>query len=72
MKDGETKFDPKTDDTDVFISDIKQTAHQLNHNIIAVLNLIKPCMPADTCCTLYLLHEKDVAIVIVKDICQDT
>ena len=41
------KFNPNSDDIEVFISDVKQITHQLNHSNIAVLNLIMTCMPAD-------------------------
>ena len=62
------KFDPKAKHIEVFITDVKQTVHLFNHNDIAVLNLIKACMPADIYCTLYQVQELDMAVSMVKDI----
>ena len=41
------KFDPNTEDIEVFISNVKQTADQLNDNDVAVLNFIKAYIPTD-------------------------
>ena len=59
---------PNADDIEVFISNIKQTACQFTHNDIAVLNLIKACMPANIYFTLYPVHELDVAVSMLKGI----
>ena len=55
------KLDPNTDDIEVLISDVKQTASQFNPTDVAELSLIKACMPTDTSCNLYTLQELDVA-----------
>ena len=62
------KLNNHTDDIYVFISGVKQTAHQLNHNDIGILNLIEACIPADIFDTLYPVHEVDVAAAMLKDI----
>ena len=47
---------------------MKQTTHQLNHNDIVILNLIKVCLLAGSFDTLYPVQEMDVAVAMVKDI----
>ena len=44
---GAFKYNPNTDDIEDFISNTKETVHQLNHNDKTVLNLINTCLPAD-------------------------
>ena len=61
-------FDPTADDISKFISNVRQTAKQLGHNDLAVINLIKACMPPDIYGTLYPVNDLNVLIAMVKDI----
>ena len=61
-------FTPGQDDTEAYIRDIKEAAHQLNYNDDAVLHLIKATMPAEIYGTLYNQDDLNVVITMVKDI----
>ena len=61
-------FTPGQDDIEAFIRDVKEAAHQLNYNDIAVLHLIKPTMPSEIYGTLYNQDDLNTVITMVKDI----
>ena len=61
-------FTPGQDDIEAYIRDVKEAAHQLNHNNEAVLHLIKATMPSEIYDTLYNQHDLNTVITMVKDI----
>ena len=65
-------FTPGQDDTEAYIRDVKEAAHQLNYNDDAVLHLIKATMPLEIYSTLYNQNDLNTVITMVRHLCQET
>ena len=61
-------FDPSSDDTVTFNSDVKATANQLGHWNDSILNLIKACMPTEIYGILYSMTYLAYLMKMIKDI----
>ena len=61
-------FDPTTDDIEVFLRNVQETAKQLEYREATVVNMIKFKMPLATYSTLYDIHELDKVVTRCRDI----
>ena len=61
-------FDPNTDDIEVFLRNVQETAKQLEYRDATVVNMIKSKMPLAMYSTLYDIHELDKVVTRCRDI----
>ena len=61
-------FDPNTDDIEVFLRDVQETAKQLQYNEATVVNMIKSKMPLAMYSTLYDIHDLERVVTRCRDI----
>ena len=61
-------FDPNTDDIEVFLRNVQETAKQLEYREATVVNMIKSKMPLAMYSTLYDIHELDKVVTRCRDI----
>ena len=61
-------FDPTTDDIEVFLRNVQETAKQLEYREATVVNMIKSKMPLAMYSTLYDIHELDKVVTRCRDI----
>ena len=61
-------FDPNTDDIEVFLRNVQETAKQLEYREATVVNMIKSKMPLAMYSTLYDIHELDKVDTRCRDI----
>ena len=61
-------FDPNTDDIEVFLRNVQETAKQLEYREATVVNMIKSKMPLAMYSTLYDIHDLDKVVTRCRDI----
>ena len=61
-------FDPNTDDIEVFLRNVQETAKQLQYNEATVVNMIKSKMPLAMYSTLYDIHDLERVVTRCRDI----
>ena len=61
-------FDPNTDDIEVFLRNVQETAKQLEYREATVVNMIKSKMPLVMYSSLYDIHELDKVVKRCRDI----
>ena len=61
-------FDPATDDIEVFLRNVQETAKQLDYKEATVVNMIKSKMPLAMYSTLYDIHDLDKVVTSCRDI----
>ena len=61
-------FDPNTDDIEVFLTNVQETAKQLEYREATVVNMIKSKMPLAMYSTLYDISELDKVVTRCRDI----
>ena len=61
-------FDPTSDDIEVFLRNVQETAKQLEYREATVVNMIKSKMPLAMYSTLYDIHELDKVVTRCRDI----
>ena len=61
-------FDPNTDDIEVFLRNVQETAKQLEYREATVVNMIKSKMPLAMYSTLFDIHELDKVVTRCRDI----
>ena len=61
-------FDPTTDDIEVFLRNVQETAKQLEYREATVVNMIKSKMQLAMYSTLYDIHELDKVVTRCRDI----
>ena len=61
-------FDPTTDDIEVFLRNVQETAKQLEYREATVVNMIKSKMPQAMYSTLYDIHDLDKVVTRCRDI----
>ena len=64
----EFTFNPETDDIEIFVRDVQETAKQLKYDDEATANMIKINMPMEMYTSLYDEEDLDKIITKVKDI----
>ena len=64
-------FDPATDDIEVFLRNVQETAKQLEYRDATVVNMIKSKMPLAMYSTLYDINELDKVVTRCRDIMLD-
>ena len=61
-------FDPATDDIEVFLRNVQETAKQLDYKEATVVNMIKSKMPLAMYSTLYDIHDLDKVVTRCREI----
>ena len=61
-------FDPNTDDIEVFLRNVQETAKQLQYNEAAVVNMIKSKMPLAMYSTLYDIHDLEKVVTRCREL----
>ena len=61
-------FDPNTDDIEVFLRNVQETAKQLEYREATVVNMIKSKIPLAMYSSLYDIHELDKVVTRCRDI----
>ena len=61
-------FDPNTDDIEVFLRNVQETAKQLEYKETTVVNMIKSKMPLAMYSSLYDIHDLEKVVTRCRDI----